>query len=177
MKNQLPVLKRAYLVWFIPLVSFLPCWASDDSLLIDKTSVYKPLLTDNNVTNGNANNLHDGIPPAANASAPISDLQKKTKPTSKCSFSKKLLSVATALFVGTPVCVVRRTKYEEWYGVHGMIGDSDNKYKKVLAGTCWLPFAVTCGTAEAPFDALTNGLMYSAFSKDQLSKGKLMQNN
>ncbi len=90
---------------------------------------------------------------------------------------KKIFSVATAFFIGTPVCVVRRSKYEEWYGVHGMIGDSDNKYKKVLAGTFWLPFAVITGTLEAPFDALGNGLMYPAFSKDQLSEGKLIQNN
>jgi hypothetical protein len=95
----------------------------------------------------------------------------------KATLSKKIFSIATAFFIGTPVCVVRRTKYEEWYGVHGMIGDSESKTKKVLAGTFWLPFAVVTGTAEAPFDALANGIMYPALSKDQLSQGKLIQNN
>jgi hypothetical protein len=58
-----------------------------------------------------------------------------------------------------------------------MVGDSDSKSKKVLVGVFWFPFAVMCGTCEAPFDAAANGLMYPAFSKDQLSQGKLIQNN
>jgi hypothetical protein len=100
-----------------------------------------------------------------------------TNSAGKASLPKKALSVATAFFVGTPVCIVRRTKYEEWYGVHSMVGDSDNKAKKVLAGMFWFPFAVVNGTAEAPFDAFANGLMYPAGSKDQQSRGKLIQNN
>ncbi len=97
--------------------------------------------------------------------------------TKKSTLPKKIFSVATAFFIGTPVCVVRRSKYEEWYGVHGMIGDSESKCKKVLASAFWLPFAVVTGTLEAPFDAVTNGAIYPAFSKDQLSQGKLIQNN
>jgi len=95
----------------------------------------------------------------------------------KATLSKKIFGITTAFFIGTPVCVVRRSKYEEWYGVHGMIGDSESKTKKILAGAFWLPFAVVTGTAEAPFDAAANALMYPAFSKDQQSKGKLVQNN
>jgi len=95
----------------------------------------------------------------------------------KSTLPKKIYSIATAFVIGTPICVVRRTKYEEWYGVHGMIGDSESKGKKFLAGAFWFPFAIVTGTAEAPFDAITNGLMYPAFSKDQLSQGKLTQNN
>ncbi len=93
------------------------------------------------------------------------------------SLPKKVFSVATALLVGTPVCIVRRSKYEVWYGVNGMVGDSASKGKKVLAGIFWFPFAVVTGTCEAPFDALANGLMYPAFTHDQLSQGKLVQNN
>lgn len=95
----------------------------------------------------------------------------------KSSLPKKVFSVATALVIGTPVCIVRRTKYEEGYGVNGLIGNSDNKCKKVLARVFWSPCAVISGTLEAPFDAFANGLMYPAFSKDQLSQGKLIQNN
>jgi hypothetical protein len=108
-------------------------------------------------------------------SLPPSDSLGNSKPHT--SFARKCLSVVTAACVGTPICVVRRSKYEEWYGVHGMIGDSDSKFKKVLAGAIWLPCALICGAGEAPFDAVANSLMYPAFSKDQMSKGKLIQNN
>jgi hypothetical protein len=93
------------------------------------------------------------------------------------SLPKKCLSTLAAAVIGTPVCVVRRTKYEEWYAAHGMVGDSDSKILKALAATFWFPFAAIDGTAEAPFDAVANGLMYPAFSQDQMSKGKLIQNN
>src|SRR5208282_6095028 len=59
------------------------------------------------------------------------------KTMTKVSLPKKIFSIATAFLVGTPVCVVRRSKYEQWYGVHGMIGDSESKCKKILAGTFW----------------------------------------
>lgn len=88
-----------------------------------------------------------------------------------------MFSIATAVVIGTPVCVVRRTKYEEWYGVNGMVGDSAGKGKRVAAGIFWFPFAVLTGICEAPVDALANGLMYPALSKDQLSQRKLIQNN
>jgi hypothetical protein len=98
-------------------------------------------------------------------------------PATKASPGKKLFSIIAATVIGTPVCMVRRTKYEESYGVKGMIGDSDRKASKLLAGVFWLPNAIVCGVAEAPFDAFANALMYPAFSKDQLSEGKLIQNN
>jgi hypothetical protein len=110
----------------------------------------------------------------------VADASGASSPTSqagKASLPKKAFSVATALLIGTPVCIVRRTKYEEWYAVHSMVGDSDNKAKKILAGVFWAPFAAISGTAEAPFDACANGLMYPAGSKDQQSRGKLIQNN
>ncbi len=142
-----------------------PCWADETVPLIGK-----PESADNASINQPQLSATDTTP----ANNPPTD---KTSYATKASLPKKVFSVATALVVGTPVCVVRRTKYEEWYGVNGLIGNSENKCKKVLARIFWFPCAVICGTGEAPFDALANGLMYPAFSKDQLSQGKLIQNN
>jgi hypothetical protein len=147
--------------------SIYPSWANDLSPAINASP--------------SVNNLESAEYAPAIASQPGLNSAKSEETTNsqrtKVSTPKKVFSVATALLVGTPVCVVRRTKYEERYGVNGLIGSSDSKCKKVLASVFWLPFAVVCGTAEAPFDALANGLMYPAFSKDQLSQGKLIQNN
>ena len=73
-------------------------------------------------------------PSAADPGQTNSQTTGKSSHATKSSLPKKAFSVATAFFIGTPVCVVRRSKYEEWYGVHGMVGDSESKCKKVLAG-------------------------------------------
>jgi hypothetical protein len=95
----------------------------------------------------------------------------------KSSPAKKFTSIVTAFAIGTPVCMVRRTKYEESYAVKHWVGNSKSKFTRILAGTFWLPGAIVCGCGEAPFDAFANALMYPAFSKDQISEGKLIQNN
>jgi len=145
-----------------------PCWAND--------SVGTPPLISKPESADNVS-INQPQPSATDAASANSPPAGKTSQATKASLPKKVFSVATAFIVGTPVCVVRRTKYEEWYGVNGLIGNSNNKCKKVLARIIWFPCAVICGTGEAPFDALANGLMYPAFSKDQLSQGKLIQNN
>ncbi len=159
--------KFIFLLFTLAVICIGPSWAADS------TSA-SPGLSD---AAGGTSTINppeistDNISQASNSST------VKTNQAIKATLPKKVFSIATALFVGTPVCIVRRTKYEEWYGVKGLIGDSNNKCKKLLAGIVWLPCAVICGTGEAPFDAVANGLMYPAFSKDQLSQGKLIQNN
>ena len=133
----------------------------------------------------------DAVMPSNSGSAPAAAKEKMDvtdaatiTPTSngkteKAPLGKKLISVVAAFCVGTPVCVVRRSKYEEKYAVNQMVGDTDKKFVKKLAAAFWLPFSIVDGTLEAPFDAAANGLMYSnkPFSKDQMSCGKLIQNN
>jgi hypothetical protein len=100
-------------------------------------------------------------------------------PSVHASLGKKAVSFLAGSIAGTPICIVRRSKYEEWYGVHSMVGESKHKFARAVASTFWLPFAICTGTIEAPFDATANALMYSSrpFSKDQFSLGKLQQNN
>ena len=154
--------KNQFALSLVILICFSICILACPALATDTTgSDASPTLHTNEITS----KTDDAV-----TNPPPRVVRKSTLP-------KKIFGVATALVIGTPVCVVRRSKYEEWYGVHGMIGDSDSKCKKVLAGTFWLPFAMITGTLEAPFDATTNSIMYPAFSKDQLSQGKLIQNN
>jgi hypothetical protein len=136
-------------------------------------SAFNSSGTATGMTSGGSRETTESNRRIADAASASSTSNSATKP----SLSKKALSVVKACFVGTPVCIVRRTKYEEWYGVHSMVGDTDNKAKKILAGMFWFPCAVVSGTAEAPFDAAANALMYPAGSKDQQSRGKLIQNN
>jgi hypothetical protein len=153
-----------------------PSWADNSSALIEQTEA------DHNTEFliGHANTkMPESQPGKQDIHSPQTNplIAGKNNNVNKAPLAKKVFSVATALAIGTPVCIIRRTKYEEWYGVHGLIGNSNNKTKKVVAGVFWFPFALLCGTGEAPFDAVANGLMYPAFSKDQLSQGNLIQNN
>jgi len=93
-------------------------------------------------------------------------------------FHKKFVSFLAGTVVGVPVCMVRRSKYEDWYAVHGMVGDSDNKLARATLGTLWFPFAVVTGVCEAPFDGAINAFRNTdkPFSKDQFSLGELKQN-
>jgi hypothetical protein len=175
-KNKLP-----YLLSICVFVCIYPVLADNLPTLISQPVSVSANLTASSTnanvatTNTNADKiLFDG---KTISTTPSNSLTPTINKTTKATLPKKVFSVATALVIGTPVCIVRRTKYEEWYGVNGMVGDSTNKCKKVLAGIFWLPWAVICGTGEAPFDAVANGLMYPAFTKDQLSQGKLVQNN
>jgi hypothetical protein len=146
---------------------------SGSSSLEPAQSIYQPSATVISPTKTN----HAAEATRSIADASGTQTAAASGSAAKSSLPKKALSLASALVIGTPVCIVRRTKYEEWYAVHGFLGDTKSKFKKVLFGTVWFPFAAVCGTAEAPFDAFANGLMYPAFSKDQLSEGKLVQNN
>jgi hypothetical protein len=162
--------KIIYLLLICIATSLYPSWADENA---------PPLASQTQPANStnSTSNMGEPSPNATNTTQENSPTQVKSSPPTKSSLPKKVFSVAAALLVGTPVCIVRRTKYEEWYEVHGFVGDSDNKCKKILAAIVCFPYALICGTGEAPFDALANGLMYPAFSKDQLSQGKLIQNN
>jgi len=158
------------------LAGIAPCWATDDSAtllpMIDEQLTTKGVLakTDEkrDLADANGSQAPSTSPPASTT---------PSVPGPKASLPKKVVSVASAIVIGTPVCMVRRTKYEEKYAIHGQLGDTDSKVKKAIFGTLWFPFAVVDGFAEAPFDAFANGIMYPAFSKDQMSEGKLKQNN
>ena len=169
-----------------------PAWANDSSKSIVQTVPGTASNTSNRITNNEISNNAGNNTTTANYVTGDNHQSDASKPdalhtnnltpnnngkTNKTTLPKKAFSIATAFLIGTPVCIVRRTKYEERYTINNWVGEGAPKYEKVLAGIVWFPFAAICGTGEAPFDALANGLMYPAFSKDQLSAGKLIQNN
>jgi len=75
--------------------------------------------------------------------------------------------------------MVRRSKYEDWFAVNSMVGDSGGKFKRVTLKVLWGPFAVVTGVCESPIDGLINAVRNSdkPFSKDQFSLGELKQNH
>jgi hypothetical protein len=114
--------------------------------------------------------------PSQATAAPSTSTQAKGE---KVSMPTRIAGCVAGTFVGVPVCMVRRSKYENWFAVHGMIGDSDNKFARATLSTLWFPFAVVTGVCESPIDGLTNAVRNSSkpFSKDQFSLGELKQNH
>src|SRR5271166_6246747 len=58
---------------------------------------------------------------------------------------KKALGFVCGAAVGTPVSLVRRIIHEDKEGIRGMVGDTDNKFYRVSAGSFWLPFSLLLG--------------------------------
>lgn len=117
--------------------------------------------------------------PASSPSATTTSAPSSSAAATKVSMPKRLAGCLAGTFVGIPVCMVRRSKYEDWYAVHGMIGDSDNKFARITLGALWYPFAVVTGVCESPADGTINAVRNSSkpFSKDQFSLGVLKQNH
>jgi hypothetical protein len=72
-----------------------------------------------------------------------------------------------------PVSLVRRVIDEDKEGIKGMVGDTDNKFQRVTAGSFWLPFSMLLGACEAPVYGPLNSLsnVNRPFSKDQMGLG------
>ncbi len=107
------------------------------------------------------------------ADEPVASNNSNAKSASAASAPKRVLGTVIGTFVGTPICAVRRIAYNEKYGLHGMIGDTDNKLAIVSAGTFWLPFSVVIGVAEAPCYSFKHSICNNdkPFSKEQFSLG------
>jgi|SRR5271156_1807860 len=87
----------------------------------------------------------------------------------------RVCSIVTGTIVGTPVCMLRCSVWEEKYATKGMVGDTDDKFLQTAAGTFWLPLGAMTGVCEAPFSALKRSYANSdkPFSKDQFSLGHI----
>ncbi len=87
----------------------------------------------------------------------------------------RVCSIVAGTVVGTPVCMVRCSIWEEKYATRGMVGDTDDKFLQVAAGTAWVPLGLLTGIPEAPFSALKRSYINSdkPFSKDQFSLGHI----
>lgn len=94
-------------------------------------------------------------------------------PSSTPSAHKRILGAVIGTVIGTPICAVRRIAYNETYGVHGMVGNTDNRVAIVSAGAFWLPFSVVIGAVEAPCYSFKHSVCNTAkpFSKEQFSLG------
>jgi hypothetical protein len=101
-----------------------------------------------------------------------------TTANTKVSMPTRLAGCIAGTMVGIPVCVVRRSKFEDWYAAHNMVGDDGNKALRVTLKALWCPVAVITGVCEAPADGTMNAIRNSSkpFSKDQFSLGVLKQN-
>lgn len=91
--------------------------------------------------------------------------------TGGASFPARVAGVVAGTFVGTPVCIVRKSIDEEKYGIQGIVGNTNSKMKKVAAGAFWLPFSVVTGFVESPVCAAVNSLRTNdkPFSKSQFA--------
>ena len=111
--------------------------------------------------------------------APTTDANPtKQASGTKVAMPTRIAGCIAGTFVGIPVCMVRRSKFENWYAVHSMVGNTGNKAARVTLRVLWAPFAVITGVCEAPADGTVNAIRYSSkpFSKDQFSLGELKQN-
>jgi hypothetical protein len=95
----------------------------------------------------------------------------------KVPFTRRVISCVTGTAVGIPVCMVRRSKYEDLHAVKQMT-NTDNKVAKGALRAFWMPFAIVTGVCESPADGTINAIRNSSrpFSKDQMSLGELKQN-
>jgi hypothetical protein len=86
---------------------------------------------------------------------------------------KKAIGFVCGAAVGMPVSLVRRVIDEDKEGIKGMVGDTDNKFQRVTAGSFWLPFSMLLGACEAPVYGPLNSLsnVNRPFSKEQLGLG------
>jgi hypothetical protein len=107
------------------------------------------------------------------ADDPVTSNNSNAKSSPSASVPKRVLGTVIGTFVGTPICAVRRIAYNEKYGLHGMIGDADNKLAIVSAGAFWMPFSVVIGAVEAPCYSFKHSLCNNdkPFSKEQFSLG------
>lgn len=118
-------------------------------------------------------------PPKPGQSSAASSSKSIAKPVaaqpngSEASITKKAAGVLLGAAVGMPVAVVRRTAIEDRDGVKGLVGDSDNKLAKGLAGTFWMPFSIVLGVLEGPLYGPGNSIrnVNRPFTKEQMGMG------
>ena len=86
---------------------------------------------------------------------------------------KKALGFICGAAVATPVSLVRRIIAEDKEGIKGMVGETDNKFSQVAAGSFWFPFSMILGACEAPLYGPLNSLVNvnKPFSKEQMGLG------
>lgn len=122
---------------------------------------------------------HAATPPLTSTSSPTSPstpVSTSTSPprhVSDASITKKAAGVIVGATVGMPVAVVRRTAIEDRDGIKGLVGDSDNKLAKGLAGTFWMPFSIVLGVLEGPLYGPGNSVrnVNRPFTKEQMGMG------
>jgi hypothetical protein len=103
----------------------------------------------------------------------------KHKSSSGASFPVRVAGVIVGTLVGTPVCVVRKSIDEQKYAVQGMVGDTNSKLKRLVAGAIWLPLGIATGTVESPICAAVNSLRENdkPFSKSQFAISDIKKDN
>lgn len=111
------------------------------------------------------------IPALADTTGTAAGANRPKSSSGSRSWPARIAGVIVGSVVGTPVCAIRKTIDEEKYGIQGMVGDTDNKLKKVAAGVFWLPFSVLLAPAESPICATVNAMRESdkPFSKSQFA--------